>query len=132
MFPNVLLQRFLKSFKIQNNGDVNLSVDNSAHFISTPTVVTGDVTGQTVLTPTLGTRIIIKGLTILSQGDGDILLKRSSDDSIILPVYGSKYARASTSSSLNVKLNVDETIYVDISGNLTNDTFIGISYIETE
>lgn len=130
MFPDGLVKKFLNAFQTQACGSINLSVDNSSHFCSKPTMITGDVTGQVVLTPEVGDRIVIKGLTTTTEGVGDVLLKRSSDGAVILPIFGSKYTGATTSGALNIQLGSGEEVYVDITGNNGNRTFIGISYIE--
>ena len=112
-----------RPFLVSSNGFYNESV---------PTLIVGNVTGQTLVAPSAGHKLTIKGITILGNGNsGDVKLKRSSDDAVILPGYFSAQSRANTSAALNIKLGVDEFVYVDTdSRGASDETFVGVSYIE--
>lgn len=134
MFPNKLIELFVNAFRKNLLDGYMLAVDDSAGFKSVPQTFTGNTASTTVLSPSVaGRRLAIKGITMSSQGAGIIKLKRSSDDETILPIYGSNFLRNSTSSSLNIVLEPDETVYIVIENNNAGDeTFIGLSYIELE
>lgn len=112
-----------RPFLVSSSGFYNESV---------PTLIVGNVTGQSLVAPSAGHRLTIKGITLLGSGNqGDVKLKRSSDGTVILPGYFSAQSRANTSAALNIKLGIDEFVYVDTdSRGATDETFIGISYIE--
>ena len=70
-------------------------------------------------------------MTIAQSDVFDILIKRSSDDSTVLPIYGIKTQSMTTSGSLNLKLDIDEYLYIDTDGaGASDETFIGLSYIQ--
>jgi hypothetical protein len=106
-------------------------VDNSSGFTSDSTTFIGEQTATTILTPDAGNKLVIKGITITQNEQFDVFLKRSSDDSIVLPLYGLKNSNTHASSSLNKELNIDEYLYIDTDGaGASDETFIGLSYIQ--
>jgi len=131
MLTEKLRRIILKAFQQSSNGFINLGVDNSSGFTSLPATLIGEQTATTILTPDAGNKLVIKGMTIAQSDVFDILIKRSSDDSTVLPIYGIKTQSITTSGSLNLKLDIDEYLYIDTDGaGASDETFIGLSYIQ--
>lgn len=92
---------------------------------------TGDITNYTLITPSVGNFLIIKGITIIGDGvSGAIKLFRSSNNQCILPCFMSSHNSASTSNSLNLRLNVNESLYISTTGRGALESFVGVSYKE--
>lgn len=131
MLTEKLRRIILKAFQQSSNGFINFGVDNSSGFTSDSTTFIGEQTATTILTPDAGNKLVIKGITITQNEQFDVFLKRSSDDSIVLPLYGLKNSNTHASSSLNKELNIDEYLYIDTDGaGASDETFIGLSYIQ--
>lgn len=125
--PNTTFGRTVlgKDFITTENGLFNKSVS---------TIITGDVTNQLFVSPQNTTsRIVIKGITVLGNGNqGEVFVKRTVGDKIILPTYFSAQNRAGTSSALNIVLEPQENIVITTTGRTTSQSFIGVTYIEIE
>ena len=131
MLTEKLRRIILKAFQQSSNGFINFAVDNSSGFTSDSTTFIGEQTATTILTPDAGNRLVIKGMTIAQSDVFDVLIKRSSDDSTVLPLYGIRTQSTTTSGSLNLKLDIDEYLYIDTDGaGAASETFIGLSYIQ--
>ena len=93
-------------------------------------MITGNVTNQILLTPPVGKRLVVQVLLLIGDGTGgDVYLYRSDEPTLtILPLWMSTSNRSSTSSELNMTLNVNETINITTTGRNANQTFIGIGY----
>ena len=118
------------SYVYNSEGEMAVKTDDMLNR-SLPTIITGDVTNQIILTPTSGRRLLIRAISIIAQGNtGTVKVKRSSDGAIILPTYVSAHNHASTSSALNLILGVDESVMVTTDGRgETDETFVGLSYM---
>lgn len=120
--------------------DLRVETSNDGHFVPTdngfsntskPNEIVGNVTGQVLVAPTAGRKLVIKALTIIGDGNQGVVKIKRAGGVTVLPVYFSAQNRAGTSGSLNLRLNVDETLTVTATGRGTSDeTFIGVSYIE--
>lgn len=113
------------------NGGHFVPVDNGFSNDSKPAEIIGNVTGQVLVAPAAGRKLIIKGITIIGNGNqGEVKVKRAGGITV-LPAYFSAQNRAGTSGSLNLRLNVDEPLTVTTTGRgATDETFVGVSYIE--
>jgi hypothetical protein len=90
---------------------------------------TGNV-DEVFITPSPGNRIIVKGITVHTEGvSGDVRV--ISGDTVIMPLYVANTSRVNGSSAMNILLDVDATIDVVAAGRGdANRTFVGISYLE--
>lgn len=71
-----------------SDGQQVLRILDNCMFKSVSVIVTGDVTEQEFVTHSNGNRIIVKGITIVGEGNtGEAKIFRSSNDQCILPVY---------------------------------------------
>jgi len=125
-----LLWELFEALKVENvAGDTRISVDDNGLNSSEPILVTGTVS-QTALTADEGEKIVLKAMVILSQsGKGTAYIKRSSDDSVLLPAYFSNFSRASTTGELNLELNEAEDLLIETNNiDSGTETFFGISY----
>ena len=115
-----------------SDGQQALRILDNCMFKSVSVIVTGDVTEQEFVTHSNGNRIIVKGITIVGEGNtGEAKIFRSSNDQCILPVYFAVGARSSTSSALNIVLDIGEDLYITTTDRGSgNETFFGISYLE--
>ena len=113
-------------------GNQAIKVENNCLHTSVPTLIVGNVTEQVLVAPTNGDRIIIKAMTVVCEGNtGEVRIYRELDDTLVLPVYVTVQARGATSSSLNLVLEPAEKLYVTTTDRgETNETFIGITYLE--
>src|SRR6056297_1813988 len=114
-----------------SNGEF-LIVDNNYSNVSVPKTITGNTASTDIAVPSSGNKLTIKGITINGEGNtGTAKLKRSSDDETVLVVYFSNFNKQGVSASINLRLAEDEKIYAVLaSRGETNETFIGITYIE--
>lgn len=108
-----------------------LSVEEGVNFKSVPTLFIGNVTDRVLVTPNPGCRLKLKSIVILCEGGvGKVKIYRSSDNSVILPMYLESNKTSNTSSSFNMILEPDEYIYVTTDGvQAGSEVFIGITYI---
>jgi hypothetical protein len=99
---------------------------------SKPTLIIGNVLNQVLLAPSTGRKIILKGISILGNGNtGTVKVTRESNGEIILPGYFSAQGKPSTSPAFNFRLDTDEKVLVTcVDRQATDETFIGLSYIE--
>src|SRR6056297_1370347 len=104
-----------------------LLINAFATITSTPNLITGDVTGETLLSPPAGKRINIRGLTLAIEDGQTVYIKGGTTGTVYLPIYGNNFNKAGTSNDLNIKLETDEELVVDITGSSGKETFIGIS-----
>lgn len=88
----------------------------------------GDLS-EVFITPAVGNRLIIKGVTLHGNGNAGSV-KLISGVRIILPLYFSNSSRVGTSGALNIELAVNETASILATGRGANTTFVGVSYIE--
>ena len=89
---------------------------------------TGDLK-EVFITPQSGNRLIIKGVTIIGDGNSGTI-KLVSGDRIILPLYLSNFSRSGTSGALNIELETDQSISILAEGRGTSISFAGVSYLE--
>lgn len=94
----------------------------------------GNVTDYEFLIPKSGCYIVVKGITIIGDGNtGNVKLFRELNDQCILPAYFSAQVKNSASSALNIILGVNEKLLVTSVGRGdTSESFIGVSYIEID
>lgn len=108
-----------------------IATENGARNVSKPTTIVGNVTDLVLLAPAPGKHLIIKGITVVGDGNqGTVKIKRETGGVTILPVYFSAQNRAGTSGALNIELGVDERVLVTATDRGTSETFIGLSYVE--
>ena len=92
---------------------------------------TGDITTYTLITPATGNYIIIKGITIIGDGNtGTIKIFRSSNNQCILPCFMSSKNYATASTALNLVLNINESVYITTVSRGAVESFVGVSYKE--
>ncbi len=109
----------------------SVKVEEGIGYKSKPTLLTGDVTNQILLSPTNGNRLRLKAITIIAEGaTGTIKIYRSTSSTPIMVAYLTAQNRVGTSGSFNMVLGVGEYVYVTTTGIGTKETFIGISYDE--
>lgn len=107
-----------------------LPVDNGFANSSVPHEFTGDTADHVLVAPQPGQRLVVKGVTILGDGNqGKVKIKRGNGVTI-LPAWFSAQNRAGASGALNVVLNPDEVVTVTATGRGQSETFVGVSYIE--
>lgn len=92
----------------------------------------GNLTGYELLAPASVNFLVLKGLTMLGDGNtGTVKVLRGSNSVCILPLYMSAQVRSSPSSGFNLVLNVNEKVLITSTGRGdTSETFVGISYLE--
>lgn len=131
MMSNFLQQALLKTIvSCLDNGNF-LIVDNSYSNTSTPKTVIGNI-AETFVQGVAGQQIIIKGITIAAEGDAGIstLERENGTQIILLPLYQSKNANGTTSSSLNIVLDDGESVIIRTVGRgVAEETFFGVSYL---
>ena len=122
-----------KIAKISASQEIFVATDNGYANKSEPLIFTGDLT-QALVTPAPGQRLDIKGITITGDGNtGTVFIKRQNGPAnkiVILPVWFSAQNRGGASGALNFTLDTDESIIVEATGRGSNQTFVGVSYIE--
>ena len=114
--------------------------DNPFTIVSKSNIFTEDQLETALITPTVGKRIVIKGVTISSVGSaGEIHLVRGNgipadteiNTNIILPLYLSRQNKVSPSANISIMLDVDESVNLIIDGITSGkEVFVGISYKE--
>lgn len=111
--------------------------DNPKNTFSKPNAYSADLTQTPLITPPSGKRLLIKGITLQTEGtNGIISLKRGNgipvdaeiNTDVVLTLYASTQNKAAASSNLNVPLDVDETLDLEISGIGAKNSFVGVSY----
>lgn len=127
-----LLTGFPAEILIENTSDEHaIATDNGSRNKSVPLTFTGDIASQDLVAPAAGRRLVIKGITIIGDGNqGTVKVRRGAGNVTILPVYFSAQNRAGASGSLNIVLNVNEKVNVTATGRAASETFVGISYVE--
>lgn len=93
----------------------------------------GDLTAYDIVVPSAGNRIVVKGMTIIGDGNvGTIKISRSINGATILPCYMGVRATQSASSALHLELLPDEKIQINTTQRGDNETFVGITYTEID
>ena len=110
----------------------NLLVKESSFLTkSTTFLFTTDISDETLLAPESGKKLILNAITILGDGDvGNVKILRGKDNTVILPCYFAKFGKSMVSCAFNFKLDIGESVKATTSDRGTNETFIGISYLE--
>lgn len=109
------------------------TLDHINH-ISKSFVFTGAVTNQVLLSPsTENHSLVIRGITLLAQGNSGVVKLLRESGNIVLPMYVSNQNRTNTSGQLNVILEKGTDLLLTISG-IQNGTemFVGVTYFEIE
>ena len=104
--------------------------ENGFYNISTPALFTGNGTKVILPAVTPGDCLIIKGITIIAEGNQGTV-KLFAGDRLILPLYVSNFSRSTTSPALNLKVAYGEELTAVLAGRgATEETFVGITYYE--
>ena len=129
---NYVYNGFPSTLIVHNSDMYNcVPAENGLLHKSTSIIFTGDKTSYEFIVPASGNRITIKGITIIGEGvSGVIKLTRSSNGLCILPCYMSSRNTETASGALNIKMGVDEKILITTTDRGSNETFVGVSYIE--
>lgn len=114
-----------------NNGNYIETIDGLA-FVSVPTEFVGNVTAQLLVEPSdPANYIIIKGITVIGEGNTGVVKIHDVANKNYLATYFSVNPRGGTSNALNIVLPPGESIYVtSITRGGNDETFVGISYLE--
>ena len=111
----------------------SLITDNGGSNSSLPLLITGNVTNRVLVEPSPGNMLIIKGLTIIGEGNqGKVYIERengTSECNVLLPAYFSAQSRAGASSALNIILDMNEKLILNTTDR-NGETFVGVSYVE--
>lgn len=123
--PDGIIQRNIR------DGMALRVVDNCLH-TSKADIIIGNQTNYVLATPAVGSRIVIKGVSIIGEGNtGTIKILRENNGVCILPCYMSVRQTSSASSALNIILDIDEKVLVTtVSRGASDESFVGVSYIE--
>lgn len=109
-----------------------IASENGALNISKVLTFNGDKTHELFLEPSSGNRLILKGISILGDGNsGNVSFVRGKDTTNIFKSYFSSQVKGAPSSAFNFILDIDEKVYLTTSSRGTSETFCGISYIES-
>lgn len=116
-------------YKNTSNWGVSVTEDGLAHKTKVISF-NDDVNELELIAPRVGYQLIIKGLTIIGNGNTGFVKVNRGDDTAVLPIYFTVQNFASLSSGLNLELEVDEKLTVTSNLRGTNETFIEVSYLE--
>ena len=80
------------------------------------------------ITPPAGLRVVVKGITIVAEGNSGDISIATSGGKVLLPLYVSNFSRAGTSSALNIVLDPEEVVKIVTTGRDSNRSFVGVTY----
>lgn len=135
MFPNELLQRFLKAFIKQSNGEITMGVDPSANETGKSIIIVGNAVNATFITPTSGKRLVVKGMFINGNGNsGTATIEGAVSGEIFIKSYfANNTSGIAPSDTVNLVLGVDESVLLrTVARGATDETFFGVSVIEID
>jgi hypothetical protein len=112
------------------NGNAVLTTEDGYYNISTPKTIVGNGT-ETLIEGVAGKKIIIKGITILGDGNAGSV-KIVADGVTYLPCYFSAQNKAGVSAQARIQIPENTDVEAVLVGRGTSETFIGITYYRLE
>lgn len=125
-FPNEVIAHNA-DYKACVSVETDLINDSNSHLF------TGDLTNYMLVTPPTEHKLYIKAITIVGDGvTGTVKVFRQTGNKCILPCYMSSKNSQSTSNRINLKLDINEGVYITTTSRGTSETFVGITYVDVD